>query len=118
MILAQPTGTKRAPSPEPKAISVQETAIEEKLKAAEERRLSLEAHKLASLAAKLSKIEEVSRKKDELSAAFITATRDSLDAKMSNSEGKREAHIAELKNKLKDHVSIFIFHSYGASKFS
>lgn len=104
VILAEPTVPKRAPSP-PQPSPTQQTAIEDKLKAAEERRLSIEAHKLAALAAKLSKIEEASRKKDELSAAFIAATRESLDAKMNNTEEKREAHIAELKNKLKDHVS-------------
>lgn len=104
MILAEPTGPKRAPSP-PQPSPTQQTAIEDKLKAAEERRLSIEAHKLASLAAKLSKIEEASRKKDELSAAFMAATRESLDAKMNNTEEKREAHIADLKSKLKEHVS-------------
>ncbi|KYQ56389.1 Stathmin-4 [Trachymyrmex zeteki] len=103
VILAEPTVPKRAPSP-PQPSPTQQTAIEDKLKAAEERRLSIEAHKLAALAAKLSKIEEASRKKDELSAAFIAATRESLDAKMNNTEEKREAHIAELKNKLKDHL--------------
>lgn len=104
VILAEPTVPKRAPSP-PQQSPTQQTAIEDKLKAAEERRLSIEANKLAALTAKLSKIEEASRKKDELSAAFITATRESLDAKMNNTEEKREAHIAELKNKLKEHVS-------------
>lgn len=104
VILAEPTVPKRAPSP-PQTSPTQQTAIEDKLKAAEERRLSLEAHKLAALAAQLSKIEETSRKKDELSAAFIAATRESLDAKMNNTEEKREAYIAELKSKLKEHVS-------------
>ncbi|XP_025993841.2 vicilin-like seed storage protein At2g18540 isoform X1 [Solenopsis invicta] len=103
VILAEPTVPKRAPSP-PQQSPTQQTAIEDKLKAAEERRLSIEANKLAALTAKLSKIEEASRKKDELSAAFITATRESLDAKMNNTEEKREAHIAELKNKLKEHL--------------
>ncbi|KAK9308787.1 hypothetical protein QLX08_001385 [Tetragonisca angustula] len=103
VILAEPTVPKRAPSP-PQTSPTQQVAIEDKLRAAEERRLSLEAHKLAALAAKLSKIEEASRKKDELSAAFIAATRESLDAKMNNTEEKREAHIAELKNKLKEHL--------------
>lgn len=107
VILAEPTGkSKRAPSPPQPNPPTQQTAIEDKLKAAEERRLSLEAHKLAALSSKLSKIEEASRKKDELSAAFIAATRESLDAKMNNTEEKREAHIAELKSKLKEHVSI------------
>ncbi|CAK9828520.1 STMN4 [Anthophora retusa] len=103
VILAEPTVPKRAPSP-PQTTPTQQVAIEDKLRAAEERRLSLEAHKLAALAAKLSKIEEAARKKDELSAAFIAATRESLDAKMNNTEEKREAHIAELKNKLKEHL--------------
>ncbi|XP_076222676.1 stathmin isoform X2 [Nomia melanderi] len=102
VILAEPTVPKRAPSP-PQTSPTQQVAIEDKLRAAEERRLSLEAHKLAALAAKLSKIEEAARKKDELSAAFIAATRESLHAKMNNTEEKREAHIAELKNKLKEH---------------
>ncbi|KAL6424804.1 hypothetical protein ACFW04_010024 [Cataglyphis niger] len=103
VILAEPTVPKRAPSP-PQTSPTQQIAIEDKLKAAEERRLSIEAHKLAALAAKLSKIEEASRKKDELSAAFMAATRESLDTKMNNSEEKREAHIADLKNKLKEHL--------------
>ncbi|XP_011633035.1 calponin homology domain-containing protein DDB_G0272472 isoform X2 [Pogonomyrmex barbatus] len=104
VILAEPTVPKRAPSPPQQQSPTQQIAIEDKLKAAEERRLSIEAHKLAALAAKLSKIEEAARKKDELSAAFIAATRESLDAKMNNTEEKREAHIAELKNKLKEHL--------------
>ncbi|XP_033335101.1 stathmin isoform X1 [Megalopta genalis] len=106
VILAEPTVPKRAPSP-PQTSPTQQVAIEDKLRAAEERRLSLEAHKLAALAAKLSRIEEAARKKDELSAAFIAATRESLDAKMNNTEEKREAHIAELKNKLKEHFESF-----------
>ena len=103
VILAEPTVPKRAPSP-PQASPTQQVAIEDKLRAAEERRLSLEAHKLAAFSAKLCKIEEVARKKDELSAAFIAATSKSLDAKMNNTEEKREAHIAEVKNKLKEHL--------------
>ncbi|XP_076392945.1 stathmin isoform X2 [Megachile rotundata] len=103
VILAEPTVPKRAPSP-PQTSPTQQVAIEEKLRAAEERRLSLEAHKLAAFSAKLCKIEEVARKKDELSAAFIAATSKSLDAKMNNTEEKREAHIAEVKNKLKEHL--------------
>ena len=95
VILAEPTVPKRAPSP-PQTSPTQQVAIEDKLRAAEERRLSLEA----------------ARKKDELSAAFIAATRESLDAKMNNTEEKREAHIAELKNKLKEHVSSEIFFLY------
>lgn len=105
VILAEPTVPKRAPSPPQATSPTQQTAIEDKLKAAEERRLSIEAHKLAALAAKLSKIEEAARKKDELSAVFIAATRESLDAKMNNTVEKREAHIADLKSKLKEHVS-------------
>ena len=104
VILAEPTVTKRAPSP-PQTSPTQQTNIEDKLKAAEERRLSLEANKLAALAARLSKIEEAARKKDELSAAFIAATRESLDAKMNHTVEKRESHISELKTKMKEHVS-------------
>ncbi|XP_033207662.1 RB1-inducible coiled-coil protein 1 isoform X2 [Belonocnema kinseyi] len=102
VILAEPT-VKRAPSP-PQTTPTQQTNIEDKLKAAEERRLSLEANKLAILASRLSKIEEAARKKDELSAAFITATRDSLDAKMNHTVENRETHITELKSKLKEHL--------------
>ncbi|XP_014608468.1 PREDICTED: calponin homology domain-containing protein DDB_G0272472 isoform X1 [Polistes canadensis] len=103
VILAEPTAPKRAPSP-PHTGPTQQIPIEDKLREAEQRRFTLESHKIAALAAKLSKIEEVARKKDELSAAFIAATRESLDAKMNNTEEKREAHIAELKNKLKEHL--------------
>lgn len=95
----------KRPSSPPQPSPTQQIAIEDKLRAAEERRLSLEAHKLAALATKLGKIEDASRKKEELSSAFIAATRESLDAKMNNTGEKREAHIAELKNKLKEHVS-------------
>ncbi|XP_046747219.1 BICD family-like cargo adapter 1 isoform X3 [Diprion similis] len=102
VILAEPTVPKRTSSP-PQPSPTQQVAIEDKLRAAEERRLSLEAHKLAALATKLGKIEEASRKKDELSAAFISQTREALDAKMTNTEEKREAHIADLKSKLKEH---------------
>ncbi|XP_046428368.1 stress response protein nst1 isoform X1 [Neodiprion fabricii] len=103
VILAEPTVPKRTSSP-PQPSPTQQIAIEDKLRAAEERRLSLEAHKLAALATKLGKIEEASRKKDELSAAFISQTREALDAKMTNTEEKREAHIADLKSKLKEHL--------------
>ncbi|KAF7404786.1 hypothetical protein HZH66_003692 [Vespula vulgaris] len=103
VILAEPTAPKRAPSP-PHTGPTQQIPIEDKLREAEQRRFTLESHKIAALSAKLSKIEEVARKKDELSAAFIAATRESLDAKMNNTEEKREAHIAELKNKLKEHL--------------
>ncbi|XP_029164655.1 uncharacterized protein At1g10890 isoform X2 [Nylanderia fulva] len=102
VILAEPTAPKRAPSP-PQTSPIQLTPIE-KLRAAKERREFLEADKLACLATKISKIEEKSRKKDELNAAFITATREALDAKMNNTEEKREAHIADLKSKLKEHL--------------
>ncbi|XP_043475826.1 angiomotin-like protein 1 isoform X1 [Leptopilina heterotoma] len=103
VILAEPTVAKRAPSP-PQASPTQEINIQEKLKAAEERRLSLEANKLAVLATRLSKIEEAARKKDELSAAFMAATRESLDAKMHHTVENRETLITELKSKLKDHL--------------
>ncbi|XP_017879022.1 stress response protein NST1 isoform X2 [Ceratina calcarata] len=103
VILAEPTVQKRAPSP-PQASPTQQVAIEDKLRAAEERRLSLGAQKIAALNAKLTKIEEASRKKDELNSAFITATRESLDAKMNSTEENREAHIQELKSKLKEHL--------------
>lgn len=114
VILAEPTApAKRAPSPTSPS-PTQTINIEDKLRAAEERRMSLEASKLAIINSRLSKIEEVARKKDELNAAFVTATRESLDAKMNNSEGKREAYINDLKNKLKEHVSIlwefFVWH--------
>ncbi|XP_012277391.1 stress response protein NST1 isoform X1 [Orussus abietinus] len=103
VILAEPTAERRSSYPAQRSPTQQSIPVENKLKAAEERRQSLEAEKLSQVAAKLQKIEEAARKKDELSAAFVAATRKSLDAKMNNTEEKREAHIAELKNRLKEH---------------
>ncbi|OXU28367.1 hypothetical protein TSAR_006418 [Trichomalopsis sarcophagae] len=106
VILAEPTApAKRAPSPTHQTSPTQPAVnIEDKLRAAEERRLSLEASKIAALNARLSKIEEVARKKDELNASFVNATRESLDIKMNNSEEKREAFITDLRSKLKEHL--------------
>ncbi|XP_058801021.1 activating transcription factor 7-interacting protein 1 isoform X2 [Phymastichus coffea] len=105
VILAEPTApTKRAPSPIPTSPTQPQVNIEDKLRAAEERRLSLEANKIAALSARLSRIEEVARKKDELNASFVNATRESLDTKLNNSEERREAHITDLKSKLKEHL--------------
>lgn len=47
------------------------------------------------------KIEEASRKKDEQTSLFITATREALEQKMETHLGKREAYITDLKTKLK-----------------
>lgn len=98
-------------------MSVQD--IEEKLRAAEERRQvsvhgiflfkpivkilsqQLESNKIAALSAKMLKIEEASRKKDEQTSQFITATREALEQKMETHLGKREAYISDLKTKLK-----------------
>ncbi|XP_008208708.2 activating transcription factor 7-interacting protein 1 isoform X2 [Nasonia vitripennis] len=105
VILAEPTApAKRAPSPTQTSPTQPAVNIEDKLRAAEERRLSLEASKIAALNARLSKIEEVARKKDELNASFVNATRESLDIKMNNSEEKREAFITDLRSKLKEHL--------------
>lgn len=107
VILAQPEATatppKRPASPPSKdKLSAQD--IEDKLKAAEERRLTLEANKMAALAAKMHKIEEASRKKDEQTSQFIAQTKEALDQKMVEHEGKREAYITDLKTKMKDHI--------------
>lgn len=61
----------------------------------------LESNKMAALSAKMSKIEEASRKKDEQTSQFITATKEALDQKMGLHEEKREAYITDLKSKLK-----------------
>ncbi|XP_060516652.1 uncharacterized protein LOC132696082 isoform X7 [Cylas formicarius] len=78
--------------------------IEDKLRAAEERRQQLETSKMAALSAKMQKIEEASRKKDEQTSQFISATRDALEQKMGIVTEKREAYITDLKTKLKDHI--------------
>ncbi|XP_022908442.1 CAP-Gly domain-containing linker protein 1 isoform X2 [Onthophagus taurus] len=93
---------KKATSPQNKNMSVQD--IQDKLRAAEERRQQLEANKIASLTAKMLKIEEASRKKDEQTNQFISATREALEQKMETHLGKREAYITDLKTKLKDHI--------------
>lgn len=56
---------------------------------------------MAAITAKMSKIEEASRKKDEQTTQFITATKEALDQKMGLHEEKREAYITDLKTKLK-----------------
>lgn len=56
---------------------------------------------MAELSAKMAKIEEASRKKDELNNEFITQTKEALETKMEQYEGKREAIISDLKEKLK-----------------
>lgn len=61
----------------------------------------LESNKIAALSAKLQRIEEASRKKDEQTNQFITATRDALEQKMETVTEKREAYITDLKTKLK-----------------
>lgn len=61
----------------------------------------LESNKIAALAAKMQKIEDASRKKDEQTSQFISATRDALEQKMENHTEKREAYITDLKTKLK-----------------
>ncbi|XP_063918058.1 myosin-9 isoform X3 [Zophobas morio] len=105
VILSEPevkaTPPKKAASPK-NSMSVQD--IEDKLKAAEERRQQLESNKIAALAAKMQKIEEASRKKDEQTSQFISATREALEHKMENHTEKREAYITDLKTKLKDHI--------------
>jgi stathmin len=102
VILSEPevkvTPPKKAASPK-NSMSVQD--IEDKLKAAEERRQQLESNKIAALAAKMQKIEDASRKKDEQTSQFISATRDALEQKMENHTEKREAYITDLKTKLK-----------------
>lgn len=60
--------------------------------------------------AKVAKIEEAIRRKDILNADFIVQTKEALDAKMGQSEEKRETLLAELKDKLKVN-SIFIYRS-------
>ncbi|KAG5897252.1 hypothetical protein JTB14_013155 [Gonioctena quinquepunctata] len=84
------------------SLSVQD--IKDKLKAAEERRQQLEYNKMAALSAKILKIEEASRKKNEQTSEFISATRDALEQKMEIHEEKREAYMTDLKSKLKDHI--------------
>lgn len=120
VILGEPevkaTPPKKPLSPK-NSVSVQD--IEDKLKAAEERRQvnephtriiilkkknlfqQLESNKIAALSAKLQRIEEASRKKDEQTNQFITATRDALEQKMETVTEKREAYITDLKTKLK-----------------
>ena len=61
----------------------------------------MEAKKISDWTAKVAKIEEASRKKDELNNEFIEQTKEALSAKMEYTEGKREAIITDLKEKLK-----------------
>lgn len=104
VILAEPAPNAAVPKrPKSPSKNVSAEEIEQKLKAAEERRLSLEAKKMAELSAKMAKIEEATRKKDELNNEFIIQTKEALENKMEQYEGKREAIISDMKEKLKTH---------------
>lgn len=50
------------------------------------------------------KISQAMQKREEIVSNFVSKTRESLDAKMEESQEKREAHMNSLKTKLKDHV--------------
>lgn len=50
------------------------------------------------------KINQAVQKRQEMESTFINKTKESLDAKMEESQEKREAHMNSLKTKLKDHV--------------
>lgn len=67
----------------------------------------MEAKKAVEWSAKMAKIEEISRKKEELNAEFMTQTKEALINKMGHSEEKREAIISDLKEKLKVIFAIF-----------
>lgn len=69
----------------------------------------MESSKIAALSAKMLKIEEASRKKDEQTSQFISATRNALEEKMETHIGKREAYITDLKTKLKVPTKIFAY---------
>lgn len=99
---APPAVVARRPTTPPEPKSVQDIA--DKLRAAEERRQSLEATKMAALQAKMQRIEDASKKKDEQTHQFITATKEALDQKMEVHVEKREAYIADLRTKIKDHI--------------
>lgn len=58
----------------------------------------------------MSKIEEASRKKDEQTNHFISATKEALEQKMGLYEEKREAYITDLRSKLK--VNIVIIYNF------
>ena len=49
------------------------------------------------------------QKRQEIESAFISKTKESLDAKMEETQEKREAIMNNLKTKLKDHVSLSLF---------
>jgi len=46
------------------------------------------------------------KKRQEIEKTFVNKTKENLDHKMEESQEKREAHMASLKTKLKDHVSL------------
>lgn len=56
---------------------------------------------MAVLNAQLMKIEEASRKREEQTTAFISTTREALEQKMDAYQGNREAHLTDLKSKMK-----------------
>lgn len=52
------------------------------------------------------KISMAEKKRQEIEKTFVNKTKENLDHKMEESQEKREAHMASLKTKLKDHVSL------------
>ena len=65
----------------------------------------------------MAKIEEASRKKDELNNEFIEQTKEALLAKMEHTEGKREAIITDLKEKLKVRICSSSRHINGFTQY-
>lgn len=61
----------------------------------------LQCNKIAILNAQLMKIEEASRKREEQTTSFISTTREALEQKMDAYQGNREAHLTDLKSKMK-----------------
>lgn len=115
--------TNRPPSPPvltPTRPQPSEEEIERKLLAAKERRevrigcvipyIDMTLRCVWMLQANRSindvdeKISQAVQKRQEIESTFINKTKESLDAKMEESQEKREAHMNSLKTKLKDHV--------------
>jgi len=60
---------------------------------------------LAVVAERLKKIDEAAKKRAEEESNFIKSTKESLEGKMETFNENRENKLADLKNKLVNHVS-------------
>ena len=68
----------------------------------------MEASRLASIGERMTRLEDASRKREENTVAFITATQAALEDKLDTTSNNREAYLNGLRAKLSDHVRMAV----------